>query len=126
MKPFSVVNVFIFQMTMILSAFSLGCKFYHALPFCVGDYSGQIYYVVHKLQSMSRATIHFNVHNHLVMDGKCQEFIEETKRLIIEEVDCMLDAKISAISLSANKTFLVNYLLNDSSDRMVELFKVSN
>jgi hypothetical protein len=59
------------QMTMILSASSLRCKFLHALPFCVGDYSGQIYYVVHRFQSMSRVAIHFSVHNHHVANGKC-------------------------------------------------------
>ncbi len=34
-----------------------------------------------------------------VAHGKCQEFVEETRRLITKEVDCMPDAKISAISL---------------------------
>jgi hypothetical protein len=35
----------------------------------------------------------------------------------------MLDAKISSISFSASKTFLVNYLLDDSSDGTMELLK---
>ncbi len=35
----------------------------------------------------------------------------------------MLDAKTSSISLSANKTFLTNYLLDDSSDGTVEFLK---
>jgi hypothetical protein len=43
---------------------SLGCKFCHALPFCVANCNGQIYYVVHKFESMSRMVIHFGVHNH--------------------------------------------------------------
>ncbi len=38
------------QMTMILSTFLFGCKFYHAPPFCVVDHNEQIYYVVHILQ----------------------------------------------------------------------------
>jgi hypothetical protein len=38
-------------------------------------------------------------------------------------VDHTFDAKFFAISLNASKTFLVNYLLNDLSDGMVELFK---
>jgi hypothetical protein len=72
---------------------------------------------------MLRATIHLGVHNHLVANGKCRKSIKETKRLIVEEVDRTLDAKIFTISFNANKTFLVNYLLNDSSDGIVELLK---
>jgi hypothetical protein len=59
------------QMTMIMSSSSFGCKKIHSPPFCVVNCSGQFYYVVHKLQSMSRAVIHLGVHNHLVVDGKC-------------------------------------------------------
>jgi hypothetical protein len=72
---------------------------------------------------MSRVAIHFNVHKHLVMDGKCREFIEEIRRLIIKEVDRMPNAKISMISFSASKTLLANYLFNDSSNGTVELLK---
>ncbi len=103
------------QMTMIPSASLVGCKFCHDFPFYVIDCSGQIYYVVHKLQSMSRATIHVGVHNHPVADGKCREFVEEIRRLIAEELDRMLNAKIFEISLSASKTLLASYLLDDST-----------
>ncbi len=72
---------------------------------------------------MSRVAIHLSVHNHLVANGKCRESIKETKRLIMEEVDCMLNAKISLISLNAGKTFLASYLFDDSNDGIVELFK---
>jgi hypothetical protein len=72
---------------------------------------------------MLKATIHLSVHNHPIVDGKCQKSIKETRRLIVEEVDCTLDAKIFAISLNASKTFLVNYLLNDYNDGIVELLK---
>jgi hypothetical protein len=43
--------------------------------------------------------------------------------LIAKELDHTLDAKIFAISLDASKTFLVSYLLNDSSNGTMELFK---
>jgi hypothetical protein len=72
---------------------------------------------------MSRATIHLGVHNHFIADGKCQELVEETRMLIVEEVDCTPNAKIFSISLSASKTFLVSYLLDDSSDGIMELLK---
>ncbi len=81
--------------------------------------NGRIYYVVHEFHSLPRVVIHIGAHNHLVVDGKCGESLEETKRLITDEVNCMLHAKMSTISLSANKTFLAMHLLNGK----VELFK---
>ncbi len=79
---------------------------------------------MHKLHSLSRMTIHLRVHNHPVANGKCREFMGETKRLIAEEVDYTLDAKMLAISLSASKTFWVGHLLNDCSNGKVELLKI--
>jgi hypothetical protein len=52
---------------------------------------------------MSRAAIHLGVHNHLIADGKCQESVKETKRLITKEVDYMPNANISLISFSPSK-----------------------
>jgi hypothetical protein len=72
---------------------------------------------------MSRVAIHLGVHNHLVTNGKCQESIKETRRLIAKEVDCMLNANISLISLSVGKTFLASYLFDDSNNGIMELFK---
>jgi hypothetical protein len=72
---------------------------------------------------MSKTMIHFGVHNHLIADGKCRKFVEEIIRLIAKKVDRMFDAKISAISLNASKTLLVSYLLHDSNNGTVELFK---
>jgi hypothetical protein len=37
------------QMAMLPSTSSLGCKLDHAPPLCVIDYSGRIYYVLHRL-----------------------------------------------------------------------------
>jgi hypothetical protein len=71
---------------------------------------------------MSKATIHLGVHNHLVVDGKCRELVEEIRRLIAEEVDRTLYVKISLISFNVSKT-LVNYLLDDIGDGIVEVFK---
>ncbi len=78
---------------------------------------------MHKLQSISKTTIHFKVHKHLVADGKCKESMDETRRLIAKEVDHTLDMKISTISLSASKSFLARHVLDDSGDGMVELLK---
>ncbi len=86
------------------------CKFFHVPPFCVTSCSGQIYYVVHKLQSISRVVIHLGLHKHHVVDGKCREYVDETRRSITKEVDRMPYANISVILLSASKTFLVMHL----------------
>jgi hypothetical protein len=90
-------------------------------PFCVTNCSEQIYYVVHILQSISKATIHLGVHKHLVVDGKHGESMDETKRLSTKEVDHMPNAKISTNSFNADKTFLVKHLLDDSGDGTIEL-----
>jgi len=111
------------QITMSPSTLSFVCKFCHVPPICVMDYNGRIYYGVHRLQSISRAVIHLGVHKHPMVDGKCREFVNKTKRLITEEVNCMLDAKIFVISLSASKTFLATHLLDESGDDLVELLK---
>jgi hypothetical protein len=58
-----------------------------------------------------------------MVDGKCREFVDETRRLIIEEVDPMPNAKISTISLSDSKTFLATHLFNDSGDGLMDLCK---
>jgi hypothetical protein len=55
--------------------------------------------------------IHLKVHNHLVVHDKCKEFVDEIRMLIIE-VNHMLDAKIFVNSLSASKT-LDMHLFND-------------
>jgi hypothetical protein len=47
--------------------------------------------------------------------------MDETKRWIIEDIDRTHDAKIFAISMSVNKTFLARHLLDDSGDGIVEL-----
>jgi hypothetical protein len=54
--------------------------------------------------------IHLGVHNHFDADGKCKESLEETRRLIVEEVVCMLDVKMFVISMTVSKT-LARHLL---------------
>jgi hypothetical protein len=55
-----------------------------------------------------------------VVDGNCKEYVDETRRLIVEEVNCTLDAKISTISMNASKTFLARYLLDDNGNGIME------
>jgi hypothetical protein len=49
--------------------------------------------------------------------------MNETRRLIIEEVDLTPNAKIFAILLCVSKTFLATHLFNENGDGLVELLK---
>jgi hypothetical protein len=67
--------------------------------------------------------IHLGVHNHPIVDGKCRESLEETRKLIINKVDRTPNTKMFVISLSASKTFLTKHMFDDCSDGKVELLK---
>jgi hypothetical protein len=67
--------------------------------------------------------IHLGVHKHPVVDGKCKESMNETRRFIEKEVNHTLDAKIFVISLSASKTLLAMHMFNESGNGLVELLK---
>jgi hypothetical protein len=41
-----------------------------------------MYYVIHKLQSLSRAAIHLGTHEHHVVKGMCRESLEKIKVLV--------------------------------------------
>jgi hypothetical protein len=61
---------------------------------------------------MLRMMIHLGAHNHHVADGKCQELVEETRRLIIEEFDRMPNAKVFLIpSVLARLSWQVTCLM---------------
>ncbi len=108
------------QLALFPSASLLGCKFFHAPPFLSLIVMDK--YVVHRLQSILRMTIHLHgVHKHLVANGKCKETMDEIKRLIIEDVNRTHDAKIFAIFMNVNNTFLVKLLLDDNGNGIMEL-----
>ncbi len=102
---------------------SFACKFCNSPPSCVDPCKGQIYYVVHKQQSILRVAIHLGVHLHLVANGRCREAMDENKKLIEKEVNRMPNAKISTISLITSKSFLTKHLFNDNNDNNCEVFK---
>jgi hypothetical protein len=56
-----------------------------------------------------------------MVDGKCKDSMDETRRLIVEEVNCTLDVKIFVIFLHVSKTFLARHLLDDSGDGTIEV-----
>jgi hypothetical protein len=76
---------------------------------------------MHRIPSIIRVAIHFGVHKHPMVDGKCREFVDKTIRLIAKEVDHTLDAKISTILLSVSNTFLAMHLLDDNGHGTLEL-----
>jgi hypothetical protein len=82
-----------------------------------------MYYVIHKLQSLSRATIHFITHEHLIAKGMCKEALEEIKVLVEGQVSCTPNAKISTIALNASKAFLAHHLFNENNERLVEILQ---
>jgi hypothetical protein len=58
-----------------------------------------------------------------MVDGKCKKSVDETRRLIAEEVNPTPNAKIFAISLNVNKTFLITHLFDDNGDGLMDLLK---
>ncbi len=87
---------------------------------CVMDYPSQIYYVVHRLTTITGMVIHLGVHQHPMANGTCREFVDETIRLIAKEVNHTPNVKIYVISLGVSKT-LATHLLDDSGNGIVEL-----
>jgi hypothetical protein len=53
------------------------------------------------------------------VNGKCREFVDNIRRLIIKDVDHSPNAKIYAISVSGSKTFLARHLFNDCNNGIV-------
>jgi hypothetical protein len=41
-----------------------------------------MYYVIHKLQLLLKATIHIGMHEHHVVEGMCKYVLEEIKVLV--------------------------------------------
>jgi len=112
------------------SQFTLGffvctiiCKFCVVSPFCVNTYPYRMSYVIHKLQSLSRVGIHLGTHVHPIVEGMCKEALEEIKVLVEGQVSRTPDAKIFAITLNANKTFLAHHLFNENGKGLMEILQ---
>jgi len=58
-----------------------------------------------------------------MVDDKCKEFVNETRRLIAKKLDHMPNAHIFVISLSVGKTFLATHLFDENGNDPVELLK---
>jgi hypothetical protein len=82
-----------------------------------------MYYVVHSLSDLSRATIHLGTHAHHVFEGKCNEYFKEMKIMVTKEVLCTPNSISFVISLAVSKTFLSHHLFNEDGEVHVELLK---
>ncbi len=49
---------------------------------CVNRCPCRMYYVIHKLQLLLKATIHIGMHEHHVVEGMCKYVLEEIKVLV--------------------------------------------
>jgi hypothetical protein len=58
------------------------CRYFKNPLLCVAIYNVKIYYVVHKMPSMTWTCIHFGFHNHLVSVGNCHELLLVAKELM--------------------------------------------
>ncbi len=82
-----------------------------------------MYYVIHFLFNLSRATIHCGTHTHLVSNGKCMEPFKEMENMVGKEVLRMLNVTSSMMTLVVNKKFLCRHLFNENVQGIIELLK---
>jgi hypothetical protein len=82
-----------------------------------------MYYVVHKQNTLSKATIHFGNHDHHVGDGMDKDTFQEITLLVQGKKSCTLDTKNYVIALAAKKTFLVRQLFNEDGDAPITMPK---
>jgi hypothetical protein len=61
-----------------------------------------MYYIMHKQENLTRATIHLNTHDHPVVEGCSRKVVEQVKSLVQEEVACTSGATTLAIALAVS------------------------
>jgi RNase P subunit RPR2 len=94
------------------------CKFCGVVPFYMQTYNCCIYYVVHKLHILTKATIHLNIHIHLVQNDMCKEALKRIKVLVEEEVFRTFCGKNFTFLLFTNKS-LSQRLFNENGHNLV-------
>jgi hypothetical protein len=82
-----------------------------------------MYYVIHKLQSLSRVTIHLGTHEHPIAKGMCMESLEEIKLFVEGQVFHTPDTKFSTVALNESKAFLAHHLFNENGEGPMENFQ---
>lgn len=91
--------------------------------FVLKTYICCIYYIVHKLNNLSRVVNHLDMHAHLDVEGKCKEAMEAIKNMVAKEVSYMPNVTSSTIGLAINNTFLFHHLFNEHGEGPMELLK---
>jgi hydroxylamine reductase (hybrid-cluster protein) len=81
-----------------------------------------IYYFVHKLDTLLKVVIHFNIHTHLVENNICGEILEEIKGFVDKEVFHTPSGKNFSFDLFMSKS-LSQHLFNEDGDDLVELIE---
>ncbi len=99
-------DIVVSEIVLPLLAYTIACKVCGFSPICVQTCICRMYYVVHLLFVLSRATIHLGTHVHHASKGKCKESLEDMKNMVVEEVLHMPNATSSTIALVASKVFL--------------------
>jgi hypothetical protein len=92
------------------SASSILCKICKTPPSCVVTCGARIYYVFGR-DDMTRACIYLGVHEHLVKDGKYQDFKDRTRTFLREQVERTLHTTNSVIVMEVTKELLGELLL---------------
>jgi len=83
---------------------TITCKICSVVPLCIASCSTKIYYIVGK-KDMTRACIHFGIHEHLVK-GDCCDTRERSRSLIFNQVQKNLSGTNSSIVLKAGQELL--------------------
>jgi len=74
---------------------------YHT--FYLQNYICHMYYVVHKQNTLSKATIHLGNHDHLVVDGMDKDTFQDIMILVQGKKSCTLDIKNYVIASATKK-----------------------
>jgi hypothetical protein len=64
--------------------------------------------------------IHLGTHDHLVVEGRCKEVINQVKALVHEKVSCTLSITSSTIALATSKMNLSQHLFNKDGEGLTK------
>jgi hypothetical protein len=76
----------------------------------------------HKQVDLIQVAIHLRTHDHLIVEGKCRNVVEQVKFLVQDKVFHNLSITLSIISLVTNIFFLFKHSFNEDGDELVEPF----
>jgi hypothetical protein len=85
-----------------------------------------MYYVIHKQNTLLKATIHLGNHDHLVVDGVDKDTLQEITILVQGKQSCTPNIKNYVIALTTKKTFLVRQLFNEDGDAPITMSNMAN